>query len=45
MKDDWIKFEKNNVKITPSVLYSGKQVILSMISDGEKWHYLAVKKL
>ena len=22
-----------------------KQVILSMITDGEKWHYLAVKRL
>ena len=49
-KDDWKKFEKNNVTITLNVLYakniyiyiyilgsnSAKQVIFSMISNGEK---------
>ena len=47
-KDDWKKFEKNNVTIALNVLYakniyiyildsnSAKQVIFSMISNGEK---------
>ena len=60
-KDDWRKFEKNNVTIALNVLYAKKekiylayvskhnsnrekQVILLMILNGEKWHYLAVKK-
>ena len=61
-KDNWRKFEKNNVTIALNVLYAKKQkiypayvlkynsdhekqVILLMIPNGEKWHYLAVKKL
>ena len=61
-KDDWKKFEKNNVTIALNVLYAKKekiypayvskhnsnrekQVILLMISNGEKWHYLALEKL
>ena len=55
-KDDWKKFEKNNVKIAHNVLYAKKQkiyintnrekqVILLMIPNGERWYYLAVKKL
>ena len=40
-KDDWKKFEKNNVRNSNRE----KQVILLMISNGEKWHYLTVKKL
>ena len=61
-KDDWRKFEKNNVAIALNVLYTKnekmypayvskhnlnreKQVILLMIPNEEKWHYLAVKKL
>ena len=61
-KDDWEKFEKNNVTIALNVLYTKKesmypayvskhnsnrekQAILLMISNGEKCHYFAVKKL
>ena len=61
-KDDWKKFEKNNVTIALNVLYAKKekiypayvskhnsnrekQVILLMISNKERWHYLTVKKL
>ena len=59
-KDDWKKFEKNNLtSIAVNVLYvknermypayvskhNSKQVNLLMIPNGEKWHYLAVKKL
>ena len=61
-KDDWKKFEKNNLAIALNVLYAKrekiypahvskhnsnreKQVILLMISNGEKWHYLALEKL
>ena len=38
------KFELNNKSIALNILYM-PQVILLMITDGEKWHYLAVKSL
>ena len=52
---DWRKFELNN-EIALNILYvphntrknnltCDKQVILLMITDGEKWHYLTVKIL
>ena len=61
-KDDWKKFEKNNVTIALNVLYAKKekihpayvskhnsnrekQVILLMISNGERCHSIALKKL
>ena len=53
-KDDWKKFEKNDVIIALNVLYPfvskhnsnpEKQVILLMLSNGKGWHYLSVKKL
>ena len=62
-KDNWGKFEKNNVIIPLNVLYvkkekriypacisknisnHEKQVILLVIPNIEKWHYLAMKKL
>ena len=54
IKEDWNKFEKNNVIAALNVLYPAyvskhnsnreKQVILLVISNGEKWLYLAVKK-
>ena len=52
-KDDWRKFEKNNVTIALNVLHAKKsilnnsirekQVIFSMITNGEEWFHLALK--
>ena len=51
---DWKKFESNNKSITKKICYAYKskynlicenQVILLMITDGEKWHYLTVRRL
>ena len=55
-KDDWRKFEKNNMTIALNVLHAKKsilyiqnssirekQVIFSMITNGEEWFYLALK--
>ena len=47
-KDDWKKFEKINVTIALDVSYTNKDKIYPAYvsnSNGEKWHYLAVKKL
>ena len=56
-KRDWKKFESNKKSIAHNTekirhAYKSKynlncenQVILLMITDGEKWHYLAVKSL
>ena len=52
-KDDWEKYEKDNLINALHVLYAKKekcilsvlQVILLIIPNGERWHYLAVKKL
>ena len=60
-KNDWNKFEKNNVIIALNVLYAKKEIIypayvsnrnwnrekqiILMITNGEGWQYLAVKKL
>ena len=52
-KDDWQKFEKNNLtiasKICPAYALKHnsngeKQAILIMLPNGEGWHYLGVKK-
>ena len=39
------KEKKNPAYISKHNLYCEKQVILLMISNGEGWHYFAVKKL
>ena len=61
-KDDWKRFEKNNVTISLNVFNTKKEkiypafvskhnsnrakpVTILMISNRDKWHYLAVKKL
>ena len=41
---DWKKFEPNNKSIALDVLYVPNNTE-KMITDGEKWHYLAVKSL
>ena len=48
MQKDWKKFEKNTEQIccTYKSKYNNEhrnQVILLMITDGEKWHYLPLK--
>ena len=45
---DWEKFESNNevaLNISKYNLTYDKQIILLMITEGEKWHYLVVKNL
>ena len=43
---DWKKFEKINIAYkSKNNLTQEKQIILLMISDGQKWHYLVVKNL
>ena len=53
-KNDWNEFEKNNKRNNTEEirhaykskhdLSSENQVILLMITDSKKWHYLAMKK-
>ena len=44
-KDDWKKFEKNNVSIAPNVLYAKREKTSYCfnVRNREKWHYLTEK--
>ena len=48
-KDNWEKFEKNNLLIALNVLYVEKGKIypsyVLMIPNGEGWHFLKIKNL
>ena len=47
--EDWKKFESNNKSVALNVLYvphnTEKICHAYMITDGEKWHYIAVKSM
>ena len=47
-RKDWNKFELNNNNIALNILYvpfNTKNIVLLMISNGDKWHYRVVKSL